>query len=104
MKETTERNSESFAVLEMPMLAYGIRMDLTELKRFCKEYRLPLFCLRVEEEVDRGVSTPLRSPWRKYFTLKWDWYIWAAEKDEEKAPSPLFEPVGSSGPSIQVIA
>lgn len=72
--------TQTYEVLEMPVGLKSIRMNLEELKRFCKVEGLPLFCLKVEEQVQNGVSFSLQKPYRKYFTIKWDWCFWAAEK------------------------
>ena len=84
LENIQETDSESFAVLEMPLGLKSIRMDVAELRRFCKEYRLPVFCLDVGEEVMGAAVFPLKSPWRKWFTLKWDWCLWAAEKIDQQ--------------------
>lgn len=86
MKEDKETNSESFAVLEMPIGLKSIRMDVAELRRFCNEYGLPVFCISPEEQVINGVGFPLQNRYRKLFTLKWDWCLFAVEKLEEKVP------------------
>ncbi len=75
-------DSESYTVLEMPIGLKSIRMELAELKRFCNQYHLPLFSLKVEEHVQNSISFPLERPWKKYFTLKWDWCLWASEPVE----------------------
>jgi len=83
MKEESNTDSESYAVLEMPVGLNSIRMPLAELKRFCKEYKLPIFTLKVEVTINHGLDIPLANPYRKYFTLKWDWCLYAAEKIDE---------------------
>ncbi len=84
MNKDKETDSESYQVLEMPVGLNSIRMDIAELRRFCKEYRLPMFCLDIRAHGVTGLSFPLENPYRKWFTLKWDWCLWAAEKLEEK--------------------
>lgn len=86
MEKDTETDSESFTVLEMPIGLKSIRMDVAELRRFCKEYKLPMFCLKAEVQVHNGVDFPLQNKYRKLFTLKWDWCLFAVEKLAEDAP------------------
>lgn len=73
-----------YPVMEMPLGVKSIRMKLEELEKFCTEYRLPMFSLNVEEHCTSGVPFPVSNPWIKYFTLKWDWCIWASGPDEDQ--------------------
>lgn len=70
-----------FEVLEMHRPNNAARMELAELERFCKERRLPLFTIKIDEISLSGSSTP----YRKCFTLLGDWCFWAAETIKETA-------------------
>ncbi len=73
-----------YEVLDMPLGAKSIRMELDELRRFCAEYNLPLFTLKVEKHLSGPTEYPLQKPYHKHFTLKWDWCLWAVDKSEEQ--------------------
>ncbi len=77
-----------YEVLEMPLGAKGIRMEEEELRKYCNEYKLPIFKLKVEEHIQQGIHLPLDKSWRKLFSIKWDWVFWAAERIEGQDEGP----------------
>lgn len=61
-----------YSVVEIPIdpRVFTIRMEKTELQRFCKEQNLPLFSLEVEQTIRGPVWIPseVKRPYVKYFT------------------------------------
>lgn len=64
--------NNQYDIEEMPIHQNRVRMELSELKRFCRYgvlFGRPLFCLEVGENVYDGVAFPVKTPYRKWFTF-----------------------------------
>jgi hypothetical protein len=62
--------------------------DVTELKRFCLEQRLPLFCTTVDEiEYFPNITEKVKKPYVKYFTIYNGIQITATDKLESRCSS-----------------
>ncbi len=73
-------NGNVYEIQEMPILRNAIRMEIDWLKLFCNDRSLPLFCLKVGEEVHEGVAFQVKVPYKKFFTICQDWMFYAVER------------------------
>lgn len=85
-----------YSVVEIPIdpRVFTIKMEKTELQRFCKEQNLPLFSLEVEQTLlgPARIPSEVKRPYVKYFTPFQGTQIVATEytdsgdKQEEAVP------------------
>lgn len=89
---------EYYDVEEIPVQKTQVRMEISELEKFCKRTsNLPIFRLKVEAQVVGAAVFPIETPYMKYFTIWNDMMFYATEPIEKK------EPISMDGGQIHVV-